>query len=254
MAVRVRLAAVALAFLLPALVLARWLVGGGMTSGAIALPALPPQIGPWTLLAETQLDENDLSILQPDVHLMRRYEAPDRVPIWTYVGIYAGRAAYGKGAHDPAVCYPAQGWEIVGTKSAEVRLADGETLRVQQLDARNESSRQTVVYWFQPAERWPTSAALEELWRTFDAVAGRPQYAFVRLTAPDLLRRVAADDLAESAALIARPVRSAVEGDGEPAALEDPIRQLGHSPHISDPGPSPMYSLACSEHRAGIGR
>ena len=49
--------------------------------------------------------------------------------------------------------------------------------------------------------------------RVFDALRGSPQYAFVRLSTP-MHADGSAPDLAEFAALIARPIRSSVEDMG----------------------------------------
>jgi hypothetical protein len=54
--------------------------------------------------------------------------------------------------------------------------------------------------------------------RIVDAVLGRPQYAFVRLSAPRDAGPDAARDLAEFAKRIAWPVRVAVSGALDPEA------------------------------------
>ncbi len=218
MKLRLRLAALAIAFLIPGLVLARWFGGGGMAATPISLPALSEAVGPWELAADTRMPDDQLALLEPDSYFVRRYTAPGRAPIWAYVAMYGGRAAYGKGAHDPEVCYPAQGWEIVGSRSVEVPLPKHETLRVKVLDAHHGNAQQAVLYWFQPAERWPASPAAEQLMRIVDAVLGRPQYAFVRLSAPRDAGPDAARDLAEFAKRIAWPVRVAVSGALDPEA------------------------------------
>jgi hypothetical protein len=69
-----------------------------------------------------------------------------------------------------------------------------------------------VLYWFQPAGRWPGGAAVEQLLRIFDAIAGRPQYAFVRLSAPGRSDLEPTADLADFAARIAGSVRDALGG------------------------------------------
>ena len=135
-----------------------------------------------------------------------------RTPIWLYVGIYTGRAGYGKGAHDPEVCYPAQGWEIIGSWPLEISVGDSATLLIRQLEVHLGIHRETVLYWFQPSERWPSGAAAEQLLQILDAVAGRPQHAFVRLSGPS--GATAVRDLAEFAAGIAPAIRSAVEQIG----------------------------------------
>ena len=165
-----------------------------------------------------------LAIIEPDAYLMRRYEAPGRTPIWIYVGVYAGRAGYGKGAHDPEVCYPAQGWEIQHSRLLDVPVSDSGTLRTKLLDVHLETRSEAVLYWFQPAKRWPGRLALEELLRVFDAIAGRPQYAFVRLSGPSDISPTAATDLAEFAAEIAPAIRTAVEEIHGHAAAEPTLR------------------------------
>jgi EpsI family protein len=213
MRVKARLAAAALGFALPALALARWLASGAMASAPIALPALPEAMGPWSLAVESRLSDEHLELIRPDAHLVRRYEAPGRTPLWLYVGLYAGRAGYDAGAHDPEVCYPAQGWEVVGSRSIDVPLGNDGTLRAKLLDAHHGTSRQAVLYWFQPAGRWPAGATAEQVLRIFDAMAGRPQYAFVRLAAPVDGHLDGERDLAEFAARVARPIRAALEAD-----------------------------------------
>ena len=211
MTVKLRLAAVALTLLIPALVVGRWTLATGATARPVAPPPLPRQVGPWTLSAAQEFEAEVLSVIEPDAYLMRLYEAPQRSPIWLYVGLYAGRAGYGKGAHDPEACYPAHGWEVLGSRSIELPLADARSLRSRLLDFHKENLKEVVLYWFQPAGRWPTRAAAEELLRIFDAAAGRPQYAFVRLSAASDGNPGVSRDLAEFAAEIAPAVRTAVE-------------------------------------------
>ena len=73
--------------------------------------------------------------------------------------------------------------------------------------------RQAVVYWFQPARRWPATRAAEELLRIFDAVTGNPQYAFVRVSSLDP-KGTARDDLIELVAELAPRIRAEVEALG----------------------------------------
>jgi EpsI family protein len=207
MTARVRLAAAVLGFLIPVLWLARWNAAVASPPEMLAAPELPDAIGPWTQVAEERLSEEHFAILRPDAHLWRRYEAEGRAPIWVYVATYGGRSGYQAGAHDPEVCYPAQGWEILRSRPVEVRIGNGDTLVARLLDAHQESARQVVLYWFQPAARWPARAEVEQLARVLDAVAGRPHYAFVRLAAPLGDGFDAARDLEEFAARIAQPIR-----------------------------------------------
>jgi len=213
MRVKLRLAAVPFALLVPALMLGRWSLGAGEPQN-VPPPSLPSRVGAWTATLEQTLDAEVLAQIEPDAYRIQRYEAPDRPPIWLYVGVYAGRAGSGKGAHDPEVCYPAQGWEIEYSQAAALSMEDGKDLHAQQLRFRRGLAREAVLYWFQPARRWPFSGGAEQLLRIRDALDGRPQYAFVRLSAPST--GTPGSDLAEFAVEIAPAIRSLVDRVGTP--------------------------------------
>jgi EpsI family protein len=214
MRVKLRLTAVPFALLLPALILGRWSLGTGEPP-SVPPPSLPSRIGAWTATLEQTLEAEVLAQIEPDAYRVQLYEAPDRPPIWLYVGVYAGRAGSGKSAHDPEVCYPAQGWEIEHSQAAVIPLEDGQDLHAQRLRFRRGLEREAVLYWFQPARRWPVSGGIEQLLRIRDALEGRPQYAFVRLSAPST--ETSGSDLAEFAVEIAPAIRSLVDGVGTPA-------------------------------------
>jgi EpsI family protein len=213
MSPRLRLVAVSLALLAPGVALARWMTSAGTRSATLQAPALATQIGPWTYRDEIQLSADHLAMLEPDSYLWRLYTAPSGVGIWVYAAFYGGRAGYDAGAHDPEVCYPAQGWEILSARTASVPLPGGERLVAKLLDAHHGSVTQKVLYWFQPAGRWPAESSLEQLARVADAIAGRPQYAFVRLAANAAPGQdaTAEAELADFAARIAETMRAALE-------------------------------------------
>jgi EpsI family protein len=215
---KLRLACVTAALLLPACLLAAWVGAGSLESDPLPAASLPRQLGPWVATEDRRLDEASLEIVAPDAHLLRLYEAPGRSPVWIYLGLYASRGSYKKAAHDPEVCYPAQGWEVVGSRSVSIDLdgADPQILRAKLLDAHHGLDREAVLYWFQPAGRWPAVGAVEEILRVGDAVNGTSQYAFVRLSTPYGDDASAAHDLLEFARLLAPSVRARVDSLSAP--------------------------------------
>lgn len=212
MTVRGRLVRVLLALLLPGLVLARWsaAVDPGRAPGAAI--ALPTRVGAWSAAEERRLDPDAFALIEPDAYAYRRYRAPGRTPIWVYAALYGGRASYGKGAHDPQVCYPAQGWEILDQRSLELSVG-GSRMRTNEVRVHKGLHQEDVLYWFQPAGRWPAGGAVEQLMRVYDALAGRPQYAFVRLSGPRDPSGTASprDDLRDFARRIAPAIREQLE-------------------------------------------
>jgi EpsI family protein len=209
------LVATLIALLLPGALLARWMQAPETQTPFPETTPLPRDVGSWHATEQRRLADNVLALIEPDSHLMQLYEAPGRTPIWLYIGVYAGRASYGKGAHDPEVCYPAQGWEVLRSESFEVPLGNSATLRTKHLEAHRGPATEVVLYWFQPAKRWPAPDAAEQLMRVLDAVNGRPQYAFVRLSGPTDGGAKAKQDLAEFAERIALPIRVFVDNEDE---------------------------------------
>lgn len=198
------------ALLLPALALGAWSFATARSPDVVQL-TLPERIGPWTALREESLSDDAIELVEPDDYVMRLYEAPGRAPIWLYAALYGGRSGYGKGAHDPEVCYPAQGWEIVGSREVDVPLGEAGSLRARELALQQAGQESAVLYWFQPAGRWPVAAALEELLRLYDAVTGRPQYAFVRISGRTAAGPESAAQLADFARALAPAIRTEVE-------------------------------------------
>lgn len=207
----VRLLACVLALALPAGALGTWSLRS--TQAGVETPRLdlPAHIGDWHRTTEERLEADVFSSVQPDAYLLQRYEAPNRSPIWLYLAVYLGRAGYGRGAHDPEICYPGQGWEIVHSDALSVTVPSGEELVVRALKVQRVQAHETVLYWFQPSDRWPVNGALEQLMRLIDATRGRARYAFVRLSARSGDGSGAAADLRDLAARLAPEVRGALD-------------------------------------------
>lgn len=186
-------------------------------SRAFDTSEIPARLGDFQLVREAELPEDVRAMIAPDAYSLRLYETPARAPVWLYVAFYSGAGA--SGAHDPNVCYPAQGWDVVGLRERALGLRSGESLRVRGLAATRGPSEELVLYWFQPPERWPASARFEPFLRALDGLAGRSRYAFVRLST-----RVSAHTPAEVAAAeaelaalareVAPALRAAVTGRG----------------------------------------
>jgi EpsI family protein len=167
------------------------------------LDQIPARLGSLALEGEEELPADVLEMISPDAHTLRLYrDESGSAAIWAYLAFYSGAGA--KGAHDPEVCYPAQGWDIAALRSREVTLADGKSLTGKLLAANLGTQEELVLYWFQPAGRWPQRSPAELALRGIDALAGRSRYAFVRLST-----RIGSADPAQQSAAEARLVEAA---------------------------------------------
>ena len=210
MSARARLAAVALALLVPGAALAAWSRFGQPEETLPGLAHFPRTVGPWALAEQGALSTEERKMLDPDSYIVWEFEARGRAPISVYVALYRGPSPDGEGAHDPALCYPASGWEVTATRAVEIAVPQGGELAGKLLTAHQGNDERKTLYWFQPAGRWPGSQAWEQLSRIGDSLVGRPQFAFVRLSTPVEDGVDAEGDLLVFAAEIGWPVRRAL--------------------------------------------
>ncbi len=207
MSARYRLALVLIALLLPGAIASTaagvWDVerrSFNLTAGSWRLRD-HRQVRAWTLPPDV------VEQLAPDAYRWSRYETEAGRSVSVYIAFYSG--VLSTGAHDPAVCYPAQGWEITAAREADIPMGGAELLRARRLEVRLDGREERVLYWFQPVGRWPRSPWLEQLLRIGDSVLGTPEYAFVRLSSPT--RGSGEDTLAQIGAELAPQVRRILE-------------------------------------------
>jgi EpsI family protein len=176
---------------------------------------IPARLGEFSVDRDDTLPDDVRAMLSPAAYLFRLYARADGAPVWAYVAFYDGVGA--SGAHDPQICYPAQGWDVVGLDDRALELPTGDQLHAHFLAATQGASEELVLYWFQPPERWPAAPRVEPWLRAVDGLAGRSRYAFVRLStrvtpsAPDSVP-AAEEELGALARELAAPVRAAVRG------------------------------------------
>jgi EpsI family protein len=211
---RVRLALVLLFALLP-LVASRVSTLRSAHARSYDARVLPERLAGHRLRGEQPLASDVVTMLSPESYSMRVYTDDDGSVVWVYVALYSGTET--SGAHDPTVCYPAQGWDAAAPEERELPLASDEKLTVKLLSASQAGREELVLYWFQPAGRWPAPASPEHLLRILDRFEGRSQYAFVRLstdlgTQGDGSRAAAEARLARMAVEAAPWIRKAVDG------------------------------------------
>ena len=219
----------------PALLLLRWGMAAPLEVPTSFLERFDT-VGKWRAVADIELDEMTIAQIEPDTYSFRVYTAPRRTNVALYVGVYAGRAGFGKGAHDPETCLPAQGWEIIASSTKTIPVSEGDELVALALEAQRGSETQSVLYWYQPAARWPRGIAAEEFLRIIDALMGRPQYAFVQLTATRSSGSDVVPDLAEFAQSIAPVLRERMDFLGEEGHRLASFARSVDGPSPSNPG------------------
>jgi EpsI family protein len=186
-----------------------WLSSRSARPLAFPLARLDPVEAVWARTADEPLAPEVLAQVRPDAYVHRGYVDPEGSPIWLYLGLYSGLGS--EGAHNPEVCYPAQGWEVIEARSTWIPVGERDRFRARLVRVGQGSRTEWVLWWFQPVGRWTLGDAAEQLMRVYDGVRGRAQYGFVRLSTPALEGERAQEALVRFAAALAPRVREVVE-------------------------------------------
>jgi EpsI family protein len=128
---------------------------------------------------DSELDEVAFKEVAPSAYLMRSF-SDGKTEALAYVAFYTGFSS--SGAHNPEVCYPAQGFDLGEVRDVAVELNDGSRLWAKIFRARQGAYEEVVLHWFQPLGRWPSTPYLEPWLRMLQAFGGRKAYAFVRVS------------------------------------------------------------------------
>lgn len=216
---KLRLVLAWIALVLPSAGLALALQWSASEASDVDLNRIPHAIDGWVVAQEDELDTEAKEMLEPDGYVFRRYDDASGTSLWAFVSFYRRQAGQlGKGAHSPEVCYPAQGFEITGQAPITIPIDPEQRLRARMLRTERDGRVEHVIYWFQPASRWPRSESAEQMLRVLDAIQGTPQYAFVRIsvtTGPD---DPEPESLRGFATSLAPHVRAALNSQSQPPA------------------------------------
>jgi EpsI family protein len=205
-----RLSSVLLALLVPLAALGYVLVGTPERDLSFDAQSIAPEVGRLQLAGSRRLSPEVFAMVEPADYAFRLYrESPADPGIWSYVAFYRGVDR--SNAHDPDVCYPAQGWEIIGRRETRLRMPDRGELHATLLRAHLDGREERVLYWFQPTGRWPRGALAEDLLRVYDRLRGAPEYAFVRLSTRDATGEAPMERLRSFARVLAPLVRAELE-------------------------------------------
>ncbi len=177
---------VALALLLPALVLATLVDERVETPLARqAFSAFPSTLGDWNGTAAT-LGDAYVRALRLDDYLLADYVAPDAGRVNLYAAWYASQRK-GQSAHSPRSCMPGGGWRIESLARHAVPGVShgGGPLNVARAVISMGDTRQLVYYWFQQRGRIVTNEYLVKWYIFQDSLTrNRSDGALVRLVTP----------------------------------------------------------------------
>lgn len=190
--------------------------------------AIPTVIGSWRLddRMPVQLVSPDQASLLSKIYnqtLSRTYIDPDGYRVMLSIA-YGGDQSDGTSAHRPEVCYPAQGFQILGNRRTTLSIG-GQDVQARLLKSRLGERYEPVTYWIVVGHETVTGSLEQKLAQLGYGIKGY---------VPDgLLLRVSSIDR-DDAKAYAKQL----------AFLEDLNRALSASPHHARlfGGPAPVLS------------
>jgi EpsI family protein len=148
-----------------------------------ALRDLPYTVNNWSG-EEYKIDDKILKAVGVTDYANRVYSQPGGSPVGLYIGYY-GSQRTGDTIHSPKNCLPGAGWEPVKSGTAELTLAGGRKIVVNEYVIQQDLDKELVFYWYQGRGRVIASEYEGKFWMVADAITRkRTDGALVRLITP----------------------------------------------------------------------
>jgi EpsI family protein len=144
---------------------------------------LPYTVGTWSG-QERPLSQQIVQAVSVSDYTNRVYFADGNVPVQLYVGYY-GSQKTGDTIHSPKNCLPGSGWDPIHSGFANISVAGGRQIVVNENVIQKDENKQLVFYWYQGRGRVNASEYAGKFWMVADAISrNRTDGALVRLITP----------------------------------------------------------------------
>ena len=103
----------------------------------------------WTIVSFDPLDKRIIKSLKLDDYINVTYtDGKDNVSL--YIGYYFSNKKIGA-AHDPMVCFPGQGWTVLGNRKGKIEVGSqsSSAVKYSSMIVGKGGRRELVIYWFQ---------------------------------------------------------------------------------------------------------
>ncbi len=152
---------------------------------ASSLDQIPLQLNQWAG-EDIAMDPGVVNMLDADFHVQRAYTHPLGDVVWLYVGYY-GTDRGGRPEHTPWMCYPSNGWTIVGSNVVNVVSLDGDdVIRANELLVERGGDRRLVHFWYQNHRKSGMLGGFDQAIERFVSRIrfGRADGSLIRLSTP----------------------------------------------------------------------
>lgn len=150
---------------------------------AAPLSAFPIAVGPWRLLQEGVIEQEELDVLKADDTLTRYYGSPEGAA--NLFIAYFKTQRTGQSPHSPKNCLPGSGWQPEpGSGTVDIR-SNGETLHINRYLVSKGEDRSVVLYWYQSQGRVIANEFAAKFYLVADSIRKhRSDTSLVRVVVP----------------------------------------------------------------------
>lgn len=110
------------------------------------LTNFPATIGPWKLLSQGVIEQEELDFLRADDTLTRMYGSPEGVA--NLFIAYFKTQRRGQSPHSPKNCLPGAGWQPSSSGTEDVAVGT-ETIHINRYVVSKGDTQSLVLYWYQ---------------------------------------------------------------------------------------------------------
>jgi EpsI family protein len=142
------------------------------------------QIGPWTMVRETEIDPDSQALLRADDTVSRSYVGP-RGPLSLFVAFFRSQRG-GVTPHSPKICLPGAGWTPEASRIIAVSMpGEAGPIPLNRYIVRYGENRSLVLYWYSTAHHVVADEYLSKLYLMYEGLRyHRSDEAVYRVIAP----------------------------------------------------------------------
>ena len=149
------------------------------------LDQVPHQFNSWTMVQESQVDDETQSVLKADDTLNRVYQNTSTGAQASLFVASFRTQRNGKAPHSPKNCMPGAGWTQMSSESYPLDAGVGAPIVVNRYVIVHGQERELVLYWYQSRDRVVADEFKAKYWVVADAIRlNRTDTALVRVIVP----------------------------------------------------------------------
>jgi EpsI family protein len=146
------------------------------------LTNFPATIGPWKLLSQGVIEQEELDFLKADDTLTRMYGSPEGVA--NLFIAYFKTQRRGQSPHSPKNCLPGAGWQPSSSGTEDV-VVGNETIHINRYLVSKGDTQSLVLYWYQSHGRVIADEFKAKFYLIEDSIREhRSDTALVRVVVP----------------------------------------------------------------------